>query len=149
MNAARDTFKGMQDVRNWPLHVTRNAEACVDDSVALHAQVFRLAPAVCGPGFYRHDSRGLRLEKGKLDVFEKRSTSKVKLTLNVKTDVEDCSLLPGNRRLSLSVWRLPPGAEIDAGVWKCKNYFFEFVSADLAAAFHDEIARLMQPPFAH
>jgi hypothetical protein len=85
----------------------------------------------------------LRLKGGFLDIFEKSSLLKVKTSLDVRCDVEECDLLPDSKRLSLVIRKLPKGAEIDAGVWTSKNYFFEFASTDGALAFHNEMSRLL------
>lgn len=129
-------------------------ERCLQRSIAgkqdevftilpLHANVFRLTTSACGPGFRRHDRRALRLKGGFLDIFEKSSLLKVKTSLDVRCDVEECYLLPDSKRLSLVIRKLPKGAEIDAGVWTSKSYFFEFASVDEALSFHNEMSRLL------
>lgn len=143
-DAPQNLPKSFQEKCNWPLHVHRNASQCAELPFPLDASVYRLTPAYCGPGFYKHDRRALRLQEGQLDVFEKASVLKVKTSLRVKLDVEECSLLPGGRRLSLVIRRVPPGADIDSGVWDMKSYYFEFASVDEATAFHSEISRLLR-----
>lgn len=115
-----------------------------DDALPLSANVFRLSSSHCGPGFRRHDRRSLRLQGGKFHIYQKGSTMKVKTSLDVQCDVESCSILPGSKRLSLVIRRLPPGADIQSGVWNPKCYDFEFDSANEAVAFHNEIARLLE-----
>jgi hypothetical protein len=143
------------DRTQWPLGVKRsepNSEPVSisalrgkpEDALPLRATVFRLAASACGPGYRRHDRRDLRLEQGRLDIFQKSSSVNVKTSLDVRCDVEECTLLHGSKRLSLIIRRLPPGAEFDSGVWTAKAYLFEFGSADTAVSFHNEIRRLLQ-----
>jgi hypothetical protein len=112
----------------------------IHDSSSLCASVTRLSTSYCGPGFRRHDRRGLRLEDGQLDIFDKGSALNVKSEIVVNTDVDECVLFAGNRRLSL-IFRRAQAAEV--GVAKNKSYVFEFDTADEALAFHSEINRLL------
>jgi len=116
-----------------------------EGALALQATVIRLTSAHCGPGFHRHDRRALTLYKGQLDIFEKGSAVKVKTSIRLKCDVEECLVLPGRKRLSMVIRRVPPGVDRDSGVWNMKAYFFEFGSADEASAFHSEITKFMTP----
>jgi len=125
-----------------PRHVEQRASEDTFDALPLYANVFRLTAPYCGSGFRRHDRRALRLVGNQLDVFEKRSLVKVKTSVNVQRQVEECAFLNGSKRLSMTIRRLPPGAEIDSGVFCTKNYFFEFDSSNDAKQFHDEILRL-------
>jgi len=138
--------KGSQRQAHWPLHVHRKGSeqgGGSEISITLEANVMRLMPAYCGPGFCRHDRRALRLCEGKLDVYEKGSVVKVKSSIRMMHDVEECSLLPGGKRLSLVIRRVPKGADVDSGVWNNKNYVFEFTTQETATAFHNEISRFL------
>jgi len=130
---------------NWSLPVHMNERKHAEGALALQATVIRLTSAHCGPGFHRHDRRALTLYKGQLDIFEKGSAVKVKTSIRLKCDVEECLVLPGRKRLSMVIRRVPPGVDRDSGVWNMKAYFFEFGSADEASAFHSEITKFMTP----
>jgi len=106
------------------------------------ATVFRLVPSMCGRGLVRHDERRLILGGGLLDVCEKHSKVKVKTSLDVVRDIEDCTLLPGRKRLSLTIRAEAAGAGIDSGVCNMKGYFFEFGTPEQAIEWHGEITRL-------
>jgi len=142
--ATSSTSKGAQEKANWPLPVQRSALEHEEEAFTLHTTVNRLMPVPCGTGFRRHDRRALRLKAGQLDVFEKASEWKVKTSLCVRRDVEECELLPGHKRLALSIRRLPQGADISCGVWQRKDYIFECDSVHEATGLHEEIARLLK-----
>jgi len=108
------------------------------------ANVKRLTVVPCGAKLRVHDRRGLRLTDGKLDIFEKGSKSKVKMSIDVRLDVQEFFIFNNSKRLSLTMRRLPQGADIDCGVWTTKNYLFEFLSTDECIAFHTEISRLCE-----
>jgi hypothetical protein len=121
--------------RAWPLQMS---------SVHKFAEVNRLSSAYCGHGFRHHDKRGLCLRGDHLEVFDKASCSKVKSVFDIRNDVEDCFLHPGQRRMSLTVRKVPVGKAADSGVWSTKTYTFEFKSADMAMAFHFDISKILR-----
>lgn len=143
----KELSKTCPDRVDLPGRVHQSPSFRVDDAhseVRLQANVSRLTASPCGPGLRRHDRRALRLTGGQLDVFEKGSHVKVKTSFNVRRDVEECFILPNDsKRLSLTMRRLPEGADFDSGVWTTKSYFFEFCFPDESIAFHNEISRLM------
>jgi len=116
----------------------------------LQAEVFRLTTSFFGHGWRRHDRRCLSLRKGDLHIFDKGSSSRVKAVVSIAHDVENCAMISGNV-LSIQLQRRSPSvasrtsAEEDEYLATQKVYFFEFASADDAAAFHDEISRLRLP----
>lgn len=105
----------------------------------LHASVVRLTASTCGPGLRHHDRRALVLKEGMLDVYDKGSTSQVKTRVDVQAGVEECLLLPGRRRLALSIRRCN---QEGSGVFQTKNYAFEFASVEEASKFHCAISNL-------
>jgi hypothetical protein len=110
--------------------------------VHLLVEVTRLTAAHCGPGFRRHDRRGLRLHGSRLEIFDKGSILKVKSVIDVGRDLDDCSLLPGGKIMSIVFRRIPPGVDVDAGVWKNKQYVFEFDSKETAMLFYVELCNM-------
>jgi hypothetical protein len=116
------------------------------DGEELLADVYRLTTAVVGHGWRRHDRRSLRLWRGCLHIYSKGSSKLVKAVVDVKCDVDSCTCL-SPLVLSLVMRKREPsvasqGTELDIATQKL--YFFEFASADTAAAFHAEIQRLRQ-----
>lgn len=115
----------------------------------LQAEVYRLTTALVGHGWRRHDRRNIRLFKGCLHIFNKGSTRLVKAVVDIDRDVEDFSLISGGNVLSLSLRKRTASPQVVSGVEDAtalatqKMYFFEFASCDDAAAFYDEIVRLM------
>jgi hypothetical protein len=130
--------------QHWPLDVRRKPQDHLVEPISLCATVSRLTSLGCGAGFRRHDRRALRLHGDKLDIFEKSSVMKVKTVIDVQRDVQECVFFPCGKRLSLTIRRPTPGAEVDSGVWDIKSYCFEFAAVGEATAFHSEISRLRQ-----
>jgi hypothetical protein len=106
-------------------------------------EVQRLSASIGGRGWRYHDRRAVEVSCGELRIFEKGSTSKVKLVVDVASGVEDCSLMPG-AVVSIVLNRPPHGADEGDGVMECKRYVFEFPTARTAANFHREVHRLLE-----
>lgn len=109
----------------------------------LTAQVQRLSTALGGRGWKYHDRRSLELSAGELRIFEKGSTSKVKLAVDVATEVEECCLMAGGV-MSIALRKQPAGSDGSEGVREHKSYLFEFPTTRSAAAFHREIDQLLE-----
>jgi len=104
--------------------------------------VQRLTASLGGRGWKHHDRRALELSAGNLRIFDKGSSSKVKLSIDVASEVEECSSMPG-AVISILLRRVPSGAHLEDGVSEHKSYIFEFPTSRSAAAFHHEILRLV------
>jgi len=105
--------------------------------------VQRLVPATGGRGWRYHDRRTLELSNGKLYIFEKGSSSKVKLVVDIATDVEECLSMPGGV-ISITLRRLLVDGDHEDGVMEHKPYVFEFPTTRSAAAFHLEVHRVLE-----
>lgn len=105
----------------------------------LRAEVYRLCWSsrfTCGGAMLqRHDQRIVEVVGDRLLIYQKGSLQIIKSTIDISTGVAECSL---HREgvLRLLLLRLPPGARPSDGVHECKEYFFEFPTAQLARDFH-------------
>lgn len=113
--------------------------------VYMQALVVRLAPALYGDGWRRHDKRLIEIAGSNLRIFDKGSTARVKSVLDIGLDLESC-LLVSDTILSLSVRCVPQGAQAQDGVLKHKAYQFDFTSPDLALKFHEALCSIASAP---
>jgi len=107
----------------------------------LRAEVHRLTAGYGGRGWRYHDRRFMVLSHGRLHIFEKRSSSKVKTVVDVTSDIDECTLRRGGI-LALTFCRPVEGSSREEGMTEHKAYAFEFASKRVAAQFYSEIARL-------
>lgn len=110
---------------------------------AQRIEVQRLTASVGGRGWRYHDRRTLQLSNGELYIFDKGSTSKVKLVVDIAKDVQECVAMPGSV-ISLTLRRWESNPEQANGTAELKPYVFEFPTARSAAAFYQEVHRALE-----
>jgi hypothetical protein len=127
----------------WDINVGGNWSSYRLEGVSTRVVVHRLSAVAGGRGWKFHDRRALDLSEGKLHIFDKGSMSKVKVSVDVNSEIDECILMLGGV-VSITLRLLPNGASEEDGVIQHKHYLFEFPTIRTAASFHERINRLME-----